>query len=419
MAMCFFLASVESLGQATAPSVCTSSKLNVSVAYADSSTGIVVARAELPEISEGKGSSNVEVPTHIALRNDGSGSLSRLCLTARFWDHNDRVVPIRFSFGGINSIQALACVDKVLAPNEPDKSSGDLPLVFVFPAEALPVSGSIAITASGDVPVEQPSAGTKNSTGSQANSGGEHSATCRLYSKVITRSYAVGPVSPSLYLSWVLGYSALVAVIFLVACAIWFRKHLSATMGAPRWDFNSSWATNVTVVGGILTLLLSSGLLPEYPHYMSKQSYTFLGVIFSVLILLAPAIYKFSCTPQMATDPSGNSQVEYQGVVFTFLLVSSLTSYAVMGQLATAGFLFAEFQAKNLISSRIAFGCSIVLIVAGLSLLLYCFKATRFNVQPQTSTAPQGLKKSLSMVFWPADHVLGTKAEAKPRWNVF
>lgn len=70
-----------------------------------------------------------------------------------------------------------------------------------------------------------------------------------------------------------------------------------AEMGAPKWDFTTSWASNITVVGGVLGTVLSFTALPAETKYLPKTMYVSLNLLWTVAIALAPILYNFFRRP--------------------------------------------------------------------------------------------------------------------------
>jgi hypothetical protein len=123
------------------------------------------------------------------------------------------------------------------------------------------------------------------------------------------------------------------------AAVVWvaWRRHKRAypdasfrhRFGDASWDFQKSWSSNLTVIGGILATTVASGALPS--EVAKSTRYAGLGLLFAVLALVAP--FAFAATK----DASG-------GFVWAFLITSLITLWATFGQLTTAYLLFGELQ---------------------------------------------------------------------------
>jgi len=159
-------------------------------------------------------------------------------------------------------------------------------------------------------------------------------------------------------------------------------------MGSASWDFSQSWATNITVAGAILTTLLGFSGLPDYGKFMPKSSYLSLGILFGVLVTLAPSVYNFIRKPVDPPPPDPNNLVpatgpSFQGYVFGFLLASFVTLWGVLGQLATIGLLLKELVDSGPLPSVMGSAFNIVIVLVALFLLVYSNVTIYFNVQHQ------------------------------------
>jgi hypothetical protein len=149
----------------------------------------------------------------------------------------------------------------------------------------------------------------------------------------------VDRAKPAAWWLWVVILAPFGAAAIVVA--VGWRRHkqthgeskLSDALGDATWDFQKSWASNLTVVGGILGAIVSSGALPE------AKSATFAGLslFFAVLALVAPFVYAATRRP-VGTPPI------YEGRVWSYLLSSTFTLWATFGQLATSYVLFRELR---------------------------------------------------------------------------
>src|ERR1700719_4964866 len=76
------------------------------------------------------------------------------------------------------------------------------------------------------------------------------------------------------------------------------KAKLGRVMGPPNWNFTQSWASNVTVAAGLLTIsTLPSLTTPaKQPVVLSTAGYTGLSVMFTLLAAIAPMVFNFSRT---------------------------------------------------------------------------------------------------------------------------
>ena len=120
-------------------------------------------------------------------------------------------------------------------------------------------------------------------------------------------------------------------------------SELKKRMGPADWKFPESWASTITLVGGILgTILAQSDVVPVPTHYLSNAAYGTLNVLFVMITLLAPLLYT-AMQKVEGTSESGK-EPEFQGLVGWFLVASALTSWGVLGQLFTVAHLVAEIE---------------------------------------------------------------------------
>jgi Na+-transporting methylmalonyl-CoA/oxaloacetate decarboxylase gamma subunit len=127
------------------------------------------------------------------------------------------------------------------------------------------------------------------------------------------------------------------------------RRELSlrSTLGRGlTLDFTKSWASILTVGTAIVTPITSAQVFSLYRPYFTQQQTTGLALIFGAVLILGPAIYNLVRFQKEATaepvkflagkEPSTRTEPQLQGYVGTFLLASTLTLGAVIGQLIVA-----------------------------------------------------------------------------------
>ena len=91
--------------------------------------------------------------------------------------------------------------------------------------------------------------------------------------------------------------SLAVTLAFIVACArrtlaTMGTVQLTSRMGQGSWDFSQSFATNVAVIGSVLSVILTSGALPSSDtKILPVGAYAGLGIFFGVLVIVAPLLY--------------------------------------------------------------------------------------------------------------------------------
>jgi hypothetical protein len=142
---------------------------------------------------------------------------------------------------------------------------------------------------------------------------------------------------------WALWVTCGIAVAVAAIVAVKLSNQLTRTMGLAKWDFNQSWASNITIVSGVVSL----GLLTTLKDTVIFQhsTYTYLALFFPLLVALAPILYNFTREVRLSNDKP--PQVTIQGRAFTFLAAASLTVWGAAGQLIIqAALVFELFHAS-------------------------------------------------------------------------
>jgi hypothetical protein len=167
------------------------------------------------------------------------------------------------------------------------------------------------------------------------------------------------------------------------------RAVFAADVGPLNFDFSKSFASNLTVLGAILTAVLGAKLLPEQSGttgkdvVMSQNGYTSLSLLFAILVIVGPFIYVALRTGvRLGTD--GGAVGNGRG--FAFLLATLLTVWGAIGQMATVGLIFYEGKRAHTILRSVVFpvwlviGCTLVLIA------YYSIKVMIVYIERSTAT---------------------------------
>ena len=115
--------------------------------------------------------------------------------------------------------------------------------------------------------------------------------------------------------------------------------HLNSRMGQLTWDFTQSFATNIALVGSVLTVILTSNVLPSDPSettILPSGAYAGLGVFFGVLVIIAPILYNGTADRVTVSSDHFDTAAEYHGTVWGFLVAATATCWGLLGSLATA-----------------------------------------------------------------------------------
>jgi hypothetical protein len=234
----------------------------------------------------------------------------------------------------------------------------------------------------------------------------------------------VPPVKPALspYLFWA-PFGLALACMLLALVSVW-HFGLRSRMGHATWDFSQSWATNLTVAGAVVTTLLGFSGLPEYGEFMSKNSYLSLGLLFGVLVTLAPSVYNFTRRPVSVPipdpdDATNTTGSRLEGHVFGFLLASFLTLWGVLGQLATIALLLSELVRSGPLPSSMGWAFHGVIAVLALSLLVYCDVTIYFTVKKQVKRHEASLHARMDLVTSKDDKdAVSAQKPPLPSWSL-
>ncbi len=330
---------------------------------------------------------------HIYVRNDGTVPLSQWCATVYSSDYQDQPRTVVVSLGDSPSSETTACQ----VVNVPPGEIQDLALSIDVDGTRLPISGMVTISAKGfgltNGNSKQDKQDQKDKTKADRSGLREErteSEKCQFSTKQISQNIIVSVLASASHASTAMFVTALAASGFLAFCLSLFWRSLNTPMGASQWSFSSSTATNLTLVGSLLGAVLTSTALPDYPHYMTKQSYIVLSLLFAVLAGLAPTLYNLCCKPTVAPD---NPQiVNFEGTVFLFLAADAITIWAALGQLTCLSLLFAEFAARKFVSTLSVWSALPVALAVAVALLTYSFRVVRFYVEEypaRTQEAPK------------------------------
>jgi hypothetical protein len=380
------------LGESNIPA-CRKTTGTATISFVDSAGPTTVLGAA---ISTRSNLSASRLPVY--LRNSGSIPLTRLCIASYFNDYTGKRYAPSLTVEQVggpssaktsNSVTGIVCIDRKVKPGEI--------LVFdvTFSADVtlLPISGTIVFGPIGETKEEE-----KNDVNS------DHP--CRVDAAPLTRGLVVATLSTSRYTLFPLGLWCLVAVIAVIAC-LFLGRRLKTPMSGPQWNFSSSFGTNITLGGSLLTLVSSSSLFSDYPHFMTKQTYTAFSLLFAGAAIIAPVLYTLLSKPVSTGNSNGASSVGYVGTVGLFVFAAALAVWAFLGQLTTVGFLFTEFAARGYIVSLNIWIFYVVFGLVGFGLIVYAWRTASFYLN---SHAPSAIRSEAK--------VEATQKAASLKWNV-
>jgi hypothetical protein len=138
--------------------------------------------------------------------------------------------------------------------------------------------------------------------------------------------------------------SLLACLIFMIVCATRTLNEpdikaekisLNSRMGQGQWDFSQSFATNIAIIGSVLTLVLTSGAIPGTTSILPNSAYGGLAVFFGSIVIIAPLLYNGTAKRVAVSPDQVDTAAEYHGTVWGFLLAALLTEWGLLGSLVT------------------------------------------------------------------------------------
>lgn len=160
-------------------------------------------------------------------------------------------------------------------------------------------------------------------------------------------------------------------------------KHYLPTANG-KWSFSESWASNITALGAVLgTVLGATGYITEAFANYSVGQFVGLNLLFGALVLLAPVVY----LALRRARREGDEEVIY-GTYGGLLAASFLTSWAVMGELATV---LTLLGAANLRLEAVA-GFFLLFVLAFFSIVAYVYQHIKWLAAGvlESPSAPEG-----------------------------
>jgi hypothetical protein len=183
------------------------------------------------------------------------------------------------------------------------------------------------------------------------------------------------------------------AIAFVVAAIVGSRNldRLTNTMGLPKWDFNQSWASTITIVSGAVSFGILTTLLNKQETWLLPNStYTYLVLFFPALVTLAPIIYNF--TREVHLTNANPPQVNIQGRAGTFLFAAGLTVWGAAGQLEIQAGLVISLWQQNQMPLQPTVAAGVLFLVIFCALPFYA----GFTMNAAVRSQP-GLKSQISV----------------------
>ncbi len=201
-------------------------------------------------------------------------------------------------------------------------------------------------------------------------------------------------VPPPPPLAWHIPAVALGLALLSVLAGLLLVKGVRARapMGIASWDFKTSWATNLTLVGALLTGFLTFAYLPEQQTaLLTKPQLHALNLIVTTLVAAAPLLYNLVRTTdssEAATPPVP------QGAVWSFALACVLTLWGVIGQLGLLLVILAELVHAQLLAAATGWMFTLLLLLLLGAVLVYGALSIRAAIPaPKPGIRPEELKR--------------------------
>lgn len=171
-----------------------------------------------------------------------------------------------------------------------------------------------------------------------------------------------------------------------VAMQVAFQRSskLKERMGLPAWDFSRSWASNISVVGGLVSLATFTGLLGQsQPKFIRAAGYAELDFVFPFIAALAPLVYNFSRTVQVKSN-GGDATILSEGSVRMFIVAGVFTIWACTGQLLLQALWLMELGAAHTVPPGFGNGIAIIFLLVSTGMLVYASKTMIGTIDAQT-----------------------------------
>jgi hypothetical protein len=207
----------------------------------------------------------------------------------------------------------------------------------------------------------------------------------------------------------------IVALVLMLIRGGTLDNGFTGPVGTVDLDFSKSFATTLTAIGALLGTILSAGLLDDSTTGISKSGFQALNLTFGVLILVAPLVYlvtQSEIETTTGTPPNTQTVKHYQGRGWALLLASTVTLWAVLGEIVTIYLLLGQIDAAGAVSSTAITIMQGALAIGVLLAILYSWRKLRWIMK----TATGGAAPALAGGFLPAGAV-AQPASALPSWT--
>ena len=175
-----------------------------------------------------------------------------------------------------------------------------------------------------------------------------------------------------------------IAIVLVVVATAWVVWASAGTfrpwwpMGSAKWEFTSSWASNITVGAALVTAVMASA----GTSFPNRDSYVWLNVVFLAISIAAPCVFNAGRKPTV--DGSSIGLVGFAGM---FLIAALLTIWATYGQLVVFVLVVNEVAAKATALESFARALYVVAAVIAIALLPYTVQTIYANIGRQRTKA--------------------------------
>jgi hypothetical protein len=193
------------------------------------------------------------------------------------------------------------------------------------------------------------------------------------------------------------------------------RVTTRSRMGQGQWDFSQSFATNIALLGSVLSLILNSGIgFVLGGGILPNDAYAGLGIFFGTLVIVAPLLYNGTAKRVSVALPiERDTATEYHGTVRGFLLAALVTQWGLVGSMVTVFLTLVELEHAGSLSLTPVILLAVVLITAMYSFARYSWVKIGGTLADQFDPAAGGPPGSEAARETPAG-----AAAPRPRWTL-
>ena len=165
-----------------------------------------------------------------------------------------------------------------------------------------------------------------------------------------------------------------IAALIVLTCVAIVRHHgyrFSDPLGAAKWDFSSSWASNITVAAAVFGSITQFVGFPDRPVHDTKTSYLTLAFLGIAFVTVAPFFYRTFSRVIVEKPKDSDVTLMIQGGVGGFLVASATTLSGVFMQIITQFFLVDEIGLVLPNAGILVWIMRALLIAVGIGVIVY------------------------------------------------